>query len=147
MPDCFEAIFEPDDGKRRFRLENVDLDKREILNNFSSGFQNFLYRKKWKSADVAKKFNLTHGAVSSWKNGKGFPDFITLLKLFCAGMTLNEVFGDVLGACFFENSAGDYRERNGRKESEKKIVTVEDLEKLKKELLNGLLSSIDKVPK
>lgn len=80
--------------KREIMTHIVEFDKKKALENFSRGFEQFTYRNKIKPIEVAKDFGLTHAAVSAWKNGKGFPDFQTLYKLFCMGMTIREVFGD-----------------------------------------------------
>lgn len=77
--------------------KKFSFDKEKALENFSRGFEQFTYRNKIKPIEVAKDFGLTHAAVSSWKNGKGFPDFQTLYKLFCMGMTIREVFGNDFG--------------------------------------------------
>lgn len=81
--------------------------KEELLKNFSIGFSKFIHRRKLKVSDVANKFGLTHSAVSSWKNGNGFPDFLSLSKLLFCGMTLNEIFGDDNGHFFTFNSLKD----------------------------------------
>lgn len=78
--------------------KKFSFDKEKALENFSRGFEQFTYRNKIKPIEIAKDFGLTHAAVSSWKNGKGFPDFQTLYKLFDMGMTIKEVFGEKFGS-------------------------------------------------
>ena len=82
-------------------------DKDKALENFSRGFEQFTYRKKLKPIDIAKDFGLTHAAVSSWKNGKGFPDFQTLYKLLEIGMTIKEVFGEKFGSVVIDSVKND----------------------------------------
>ena len=87
-------------------------------------------------------FNLTHAAVSSWKNGKGFPDFIMLVRLFAAGMTLKEIFGENLAFPILENSLSDFPEivetRVNQKMKNGGYATMKDLEDLKNAFLKGL---------
>jgi transcriptional regulator with XRE-family HTH domain len=102
---------------------NIDELRADLLEKFSKGFSDFLHRRKIKVADVARMFNLSHPAVSSWKNGKGFPDFITLVRLFYAGMNLNEVFGNELKASIIKNSLS-------LDDLNFKDATIEDFEKM-----------------
>lgn len=78
-------------------------DKDIAIENFSRGFNAFLDRKNLKVKTVSKELNLSYSAVSFWKNGRGFPDFQTLSKLFEMGMTLKEMFGERLANIIIEN--------------------------------------------
>ena len=137
--DSFRIEFDGENAFSYFHVEGFEAEKTELLKLFSVGFSHFLHRRNLKPADVAKKFNLTHAAVSSWKNGKGFPDFITLFKLFAAGMTLKEMFGEDLGFLFAQNSLVDFPQiiNNERKDREK-FATMEDLDKMQKSIIGFL---------
>ena len=93
-------------------------------------------------------FDLSHAAVSSWKNGSGFPEFIMLTRLFAAGMTLKEMFGENLGFIFTQNSLVDFPEIIKRGVDDKLknggYATIKDLEDLKTAFLSGLLKGIEK---
>jgi len=65
-----------------------------LLQAFSFGFKQFMKRKKIRTQDVAKELGVTASAVSSWSNGRSFPDFIKLYNLLQIGMTTDEMFGD-----------------------------------------------------
>lgn len=65
-----------------------------LLQVFSFGFKKFMERKKIRTRDVAKELGVTCSAVSSWKQGRCFPDFIKLYNLLQLGMTTDEMFGD-----------------------------------------------------
>ena len=143
MNGGFEIVFDDEKGEKRLHFENFEVCKPDLLRAFSKGFSDFLYRRKLKIADIARMFNLTHAAVSSWKNGKGFPDFIMLVRLFAAGMTLKEMFGENLALPFLENSLVDFPEivenHVNSKIKDGGFATMKDLEDLKKIFLKGLL--------
>lgn len=65
-----------------------------LLQVFSFGFKQFMERKKLRIHDVAKELGVTDSAVSGWKYGRSFPDFIKLNNLLQLGMTTDEMFGD-----------------------------------------------------
>lgn len=85
-------------------MGNTAFDKETALSDFSKGFNSFLLRKKLKSADIAKELDVKSSSVSTWKNGRGFPEFTRLFKLFEMGMTLEEMFGERLAKVIEENS-------------------------------------------
>lgn len=85
-------------------MGNTAFDKETALSDFSKGFNSFLLRKKLKSADIAKELDVESSSVSTWKNGRGFPEFTRLFKLFEMGMTLEEMFGERLAKVIEENS-------------------------------------------
>lgn len=144
MDSTFNIVFDGENGFSYFHLDGFEPEKKELLKHFSNGFSNFLHRRKLKVVDVANMFGLTHSAVSSWKKGKGFPDFITLFKLFSAGMTLKEMFGEDLGFLFAQNSLVDFPQiiNNERKDGEK-FATMEDLDKMQKKVLEFLDKKLD----
>lgn len=85
-----DAPQDSEEGEKSMKDDKTTI----LLQVFSCGFEKFLYRKKLKIADVAKELDLTNSAVSSWKHGKSFPDFIKLYNLLQLGMTTDEMFGD-----------------------------------------------------
>ena len=100
-------------------------DKTTILSQvFSFGFKKFMERKKIRTQDVAKELGVTCSAVSFWKNGKGFPDFIKLYNLLQLGMTTDEMFGDANTTL--------------SKENEPKLnILLKDLQQLLNNYFNG----------
>ncbi|MBR2197613.1 MAG: helix-turn-helix transcriptional regulator [Fibrobacter sp.] len=87
-------------------------DKDKALENFSRGFNAFLSRKNLKVKTVSEDLGLSYSAVSFWKNGRGFPDFTTLSKLFEMGMTLDEMFGEKLASEILLNQEKESLEKN-----------------------------------
>ena len=74
-----------------------------LLQVFSFCFKKFMERKKIITQDVAKELGVTDSAVSSWKHGRSFPDFIKLYNLLQLGMTTDEMFGDANNTMSKEN--------------------------------------------
>lgn len=106
-------------------------DKETALNDFAKGFNSFLQRKKLKSADIAKELDLKGSSISTWKNGRGFPEFQTLFKLFEMGMTLEEMFGERLAKVIEENSGFSGRVAELEKTIESQRKQIELLENIK----------------
>lgn len=104
-------------------------DKETALNDFAKGFNSFLQRKKLKSADIAKELNLKGSSISTWKNGRGFPEFQTLFKLFEMGMTLKEMFGERLAKVIEDNSGFSGRVSELEKVIEAQREKIEILER------------------
>lgn len=71
-------------------------EKADLLKQFSLGIQNFMKRTELSIQEIADKLGMTHSAVSSWKRGKGFPDYPSFINLIVLGMSPLEVMNTEL---------------------------------------------------